>query len=191
RSGPPGRDRPPRSPVPPRAQQLVRVRRQQRQPAVRERELNLRARVHGIGLWRPGVPNPAAFLTGRPTEGADVPNAPAQAKLRRRGSPLVNMIADPATPASPARAAAPPGPGEGRARAAVAVAGLRIVVGSAFGEIATLVEMLDEREGDGIVSPLRFQNSVHNAAAGHLSIAHKNRTPATSLAAGNDTVAMV
>lgn len=139
--------------------------------------MSLRARVLGIGLWRPGFPSAAAFLSGRPTAGADAPNAAAQAKLRRRGSLLVNMIADVATQAS--------------AQAGVPLSGPRIVVGSAFGEIATLVEMLDEREGDGVVSPLRFQNSVHNAAAGHLSIAHKNRAPATSLAAGNDTVAMV
>jgi hypothetical protein len=41
------------------------------------------------------------------------------------------------------------------------------------------------------LSPLRFQNSVHNSAAGQLSIAHKNKLPAISLAAGNDTAAMV
>ena len=68
---------------------------------------------------------------------------------------------------------------------------LRVVVGSAFGELTTLVEMLEERERDGLLSPLRFQNSVHNSAAGQLSIAHKNKAPAMSLAAGNDTVAMV
>ena len=54
---------------------------------------------------------------------------------------------------------------------------LRVVVGSAFGELATLVEMLEERERDGLLSPLRFQNSVHNSAAGQLSIAHKNKAP--------------
>jgi len=139
--------------------------------------LNLRARVLGIGLWAPGFPNPAAWLTGRPTDGADVPNAAAQAKLRRRGSLLVNMVADVAAQAS--------------AQAGVPLGRARIVVGSAFGELGTMVELLDEREGDGVLSPLRFQNSVHNAAAGQLSIAHKNKAPATSVAAGNDTVAMV
>jgi hypothetical protein len=54
-----------------------------------------------------------------------------------------------------------------------------------------MVEMLDERERDGVLSPLRFQNSVHNSAAGQLSIANKNKAQAMSLAAGNDTVAMV
>lgn len=139
--------------------------------------MTLRARVAGIGLWMPGFPNLASWLSGRPVDGADVPNAAAQAKLRRRSSLLVNMVADVASQASE--------------QAGVPLSRLRIVVGSAFGELGTLVAMLDERERDGVLSPLRFQNSVHNAAAGLLSIAHHNKAPATSLAAGNDTVAMV
>ena len=139
--------------------------------------MNLRARVLGIGLWTPGFPSPSAWVAGRPTEGAEVPNAAAQAKLRRRNSLLVNMVADVAAQAS--------------AQAGVPLSRARVVVGSAFGELGTMVELLDERERDGVLSPLRFQNSVHNAAAGQLSIAHGNKTGATSLAAGNDTVAMV
>ena len=144
--------------------------------------MSLRARVLGFGLWMPGFPDPASWLSGQPVAGADIPsasgpNAAAQAKMRRRSSLLVNMVADVATQASE--------------QAGVPLSRLRIVVGSAFGELATLVEMLDERERDGLLSPLRFQNSVHNSAAGHLSIAHRNKTPAMSLAAGNDTVAMV
>jgi hypothetical protein len=130
-----------------------------------------------MGLWLPGFPGPASWLARQPVEGAEVPNAAAAAKLRRRSSLLVNMVTDVASQAS--------------AQAGVPLSRLRIVVGSAYGELATLVEMLDERERDGLVSPLRFQNSVHNAAAGQLSIVHGNKTPATSLAAGNDTVAMV
>jgi hypothetical protein len=135
------------------------------------------ARVLGIGLWMPGFPDAAAWASGRRTEGADQPNAAAQAKMRRRASPLVNMVADVAAQAS--------------AQAGVPLSRARVVVGSAFGELATMIEMLDEREADGVLSPLRFQNSVHNAAAGQLSIAHKNRAPAASLAAGNDTAAIV
>jgi beta-ketoacyl synthase-like protein len=137
----------------------------------------VRARVLGLGLWMPGFPDPGSWLAGKPIDGADVPNAAASAKLRRRGSLLVNMVADVAAQAS--------------AQAGVPLSRARVVVGSAFGEVATLVEMLDEREGDGLLSPLRFQNSVHNSAAGQLSIAHRIKTPAMSLAAGNDTVAMV
>jgi hypothetical protein len=137
----------------------------------------MRARVLGLGLWMPGFPDAASWLAGRPVAGADLPSAAAQANMRRRGSLLVNMVADVAAQAA--------------AQAGVPLSRTRVVVGSAFGELATMVEMLDERERDGVLSPLRFQNSVHNAAAGQLSIAHKNRAPATSLAAGNDTVAMV
>jgi hypothetical protein len=137
----------------------------------------MRARVLGLGLWTPGFPDAASWLAGRPVAGAELPNAAAQANMRRRGSLLVNMVADVAAQTA--------------AQAGVPLSRARVVVGSAFGELATMVEMLDERERDGVLSPLRFQNSVHNAAAGQLSIAHKNRAPATSLAAGNDTVAMV
>jgi hypothetical protein len=122
----------------------------------------------------PGFPDGTSWLAGQRVAGADAPNA-AQ-KMRRRNSLLVDMVADVA--------------GQASAQAGLPLSGLRVVVGSAFGELATLVEMLDEREKDGLLSPLRFQNSVHNTAAGQLSIAHKNRTPAISLAAGNDTVAM-
>ena len=135
----------------------------------------MQARVLGMGLWMPGFPDPASWLSGRPVEGADAPNA--QSKQRRRSSLLVNMVADVAAQAS--------------AQAGVPLSRLRVVVGSAFGELTTLMEMLEERERDGLLSPLRFQNSVHNSAAGQLSIANKNKTPAMSLAAGNDTVAMV
>jgi len=135
----------------------------------------MRARVLGMGLWMPGFPDVATWLAGRGLAGADVPNAAS--KQRRRSSLLVNMVADVAAQAS--------------AQAAVPLSRVRVVVGSAFGELNTLVEMLEERERDGLLSPLRFQNSVHNSAAGQLSIANKNKAAAMSLAAGNDTVAMV
>jgi len=76
-------------------------------------------------------------------------------------------------------------------QAGVSPQSIPIVVGSAYGELGTTIEMLDEMEADGALSPMRFLNSVHNSAAGYLSIAHGNRKSATSLAAGNETVAMV
>src|SRR6185436_4943704 len=162
--------------LPQRPLQLVRVRRQQRRLAVRTEQLTMQARVLGMGLWMPGFPDPASWLSGRPVEGADAPNA--QSKQRRRSSLLVNMVADVAAQAS--------------AQAGVPLSRLRVVVGSAFGELTTLMEMLEERERDGLLSPLRFQNSVHNSAAGQLSIANKNKTPAlTLLALGGDEVLAV
>jgi hypothetical protein len=137
--------------------------------------MEMRARVTGLGLWMPGFPDAASWFARRGVAGADAPPAPGN--QRRRSSLLVNMVAEVAAQAS--------------RQAGAELSRLRIVVGSAFGELATMVSMLEERERDGLLSPLRFQNSVHNAASGHLSIAHTNKSPAMSLAAGNDTVAMV
>ena len=90
----------------------------------------MRARVLGMGLWMPGFPDAQSWLSGRGVAGVDTPNA--QSKQRRRSSLLVNMVADVAAQAS--------------ADAGVPVSRLRVVVGSAFGELTTLVEMLEERE---------------------------------------------
>jgi hypothetical protein len=54
--------------------------------------------------------------------------------------------------------------------------------------MGTTLELL-ERSLESESSPLRFQASVHNAAAGLLSIATKNRSFCTALAAGPGTVA--
>jgi hypothetical protein len=97
--------------------------------------------------------------------------------MRRRASLLINMAAEVAAQAA--------------AQAGVSQAGLPLIVGSAFGELATTMSILRDLEGDGIASPTDFQASVHNSAAGYLSIAHGNQAPCTSIAAGNDTVAMV
>src|SRR6185436_3353102 len=122
RSGSERSDRAAGHALPQRPLQLVRVRRQQRRLVVR----NMKARVLGMGLWMPGFPDPASWLSGRPVEGADAPNA--QSKQRRRSSLLVNMVADVAAQAS--------------AQAGVPLSRLRVVVGSAFGELTTLMEML-------------------------------------------------
>jgi len=99
------------------------------------------------------------------------------ARPRRRTSLLGQMVAEVAAQAA--------------AQAGVSLSRVPVVMGSAFGEMATTVEMLGEREQDGTISPTRFHNSVHNSSAGHLSIAHKNTSFTTSIAAGNETVAMV
>ena len=69
-------------------------------------------------------------------------------------------------------------------------AALPMVFGSGNGEIAVTSVLLSMmNRGDRALSPARFQSSVHNTAAGQLSIALRNRTPATCLAAGNATPA--
>ncbi len=65
-----------------------------------------------------------------------------------------------------------------------------IVHGTALGEIATTVELLDMmHEGDGALSPLRFAGSVHNTAIGQLAIACGHTGWSTTVSAGQHTVA--
>jgi len=139
----------------------------------------LSAAVLGVGLWMPGFPDAAAWRRGQRITGdaAAAPPPRLPPKLRRRTSLLIRMVAEVAAQAVE--------------QAGVSPQSIPIVIGSAFGELGTTIEMLDEMEADGVLSPMRFHNSVHNSAAGYLSIAHGNRKSATSLAAGNETVAMV
>ncbi len=74
--------------------------------------------------------------------------------------------------------------------AGLPLANAAIVHGTAFGEIATTVELLDMmRDGDGALSPLRFATSVHNTATGQLAIAQGHTGRSTTLSAGEQTVA--
>lgn len=138
------------------------------------------ATVLGVGLWTPEFPDAAAWSRGQRVAdpAAAVPPPRLPPRLRRRTSLLIRMVAEVAAQALE--------------QAGVSPDSIPMVVGSAFGELGTTVEMLDELEAEGgLLSPTRFHNSVHNSAAGYLSIAHGNRTSSTSLAAGNETVAMV
>jgi hypothetical protein len=66
-----------------------------------------------------------------------------------------------------------------------------MVLGSAYGEIAAAVEMICSfREDEGIPSPTRFHNSVHNAPVAYVSMATGNQGLATATAAGNETAGM-
>jgi 3-oxoacyl-[acyl-carrier-protein] synthase-1 len=67
---------------------------------------------------------------------------------------------------------------------------LPLFFGSAYGEMATTITLLDQMLLEPTVSPVKFQASVHNNAAGLLSLTTENRSPATAIAAGEDTVAM-
>lgn len=120
----------------------------------------------GVGFWERTVDGdgaPAAALLG--------------ARARGRASSLTLMFAEVA---------------EQAARSAHFEWGqFASIYGSALGEMERLMQLLEglhsaRRE----VSPLRFQTSVHNAAAGQLSIATHNHNFSTSLAAGEHTVAL-
>ena len=67
---------------------------------------------------------------------------------------------------------------------------MQTVFGSAYGEILIAFEQLDMIEREGVPSPARFKNSVHNTASGHVSIATGNTGFTTALAAGPATFAM-
>jgi hypothetical protein len=65
-----------------------------------------------------------------------------------------------------------------------------VIYASAWGEMQTTIGLLAMmHEDDGAVSPTRFHNSVHNTAAGYLSIATANTGFATALAGGPATCA--
>lgn len=129
----------------------------------------------GEGLWAPGFRDAGAWLRGEPDPA--VASAPAEllpAALRRRASALSRMVAEVAS-----AAAAGSGADLGR---------VSIVLGSAFGELGAAVEMIRSfRDGEGMPSPTRFHNSVHNTAVAYASMAAGNHGLATAVAAGDDT----
>lgn len=132
--------------------------------------------VTGLGLWAPGYPSLAAFLRGERDERAtDPPCGWVPARLLRGSSRLTRMLGEAAEQAT--RAA-------GRDPTKVAT-----VYTSSYGEIETMVLLLDAIfRGDGQLSPMRFKNSVHNAASGLGSIGQSNTSFSTALAGGARSV---
>lgn len=135
--------------------------------------------VLGVGVWTAAAPNLAAFLAGQRTD-ADSSKPRAQLlspRMRGRASLLTAMFADVVEQATQA--------------AAVEPRTLPCIFGSAYGEMGTTLTLIDQLyAGDGQLSPAKFQASVHNTAAGQLSIALGNPLFSTSIAAGYDTLAM-
>jgi hypothetical protein len=116
------------------------------------------------GYQRPGDSQPIGELIDK--------------RARRRTSPFTKALAD-----------AYQGALEQSGFAADEVA---TVFGSALGEAATMISLLDQMFGNDHkpLSPMRFAMSVHNAAAGVVSTATHNRGFYTSLGADFDTPAM-
>ena len=133
------------------------------------------AYVSGVGLWAPGFANVEAWLAGAPDANVTEPKPALIApKLVRRTSFLTRMAADVLA----------------QAQAGSDLGQVMTVYASANGEIRTLAALLEMLRGDGIYSPIRFQNSVHNTAAGHLSIATANANFTSSIGGGEESVAM-
>ncbi len=119
--------------------------------------------VHGAAWWT--------------EEEGDLRPALLPPRLRRRTSPLTRAVAEVV-----ARL---------QAQTGVDPAKVPMIHASAMGEIGTTLGLLAMmQEGNGAVSPTRFHNSVHNTAAGYVSIATGNRGFSTALAAGSQTPAM-
>jgi 3-oxoacyl-[acyl-carrier-protein] synthase-1 len=142
-------------------------------------ELPPRRAIHvvGLGFWARGVPDVAAWLSGRVDAGVTEPPAALLAsRTRGRASSLTRMLAEVIAQAYAAD------------RSALSTAAL--VFGSAYGEMETTLELLASlQEERALLSPLRFFASVHNNAAGVLSVQTSNRSFSTSLAAGSWTAA--
>jgi Beta-ketoacyl synthase, N-terminal domain len=135
----------------------------------------MRAYLEGIGLLGPGLrgwqESRAALAGERPYESAPTGIPPSEllppAERRRAGVPVRLALAAGAQ----AFAAA------GRDAAATAT-----VFTSSEGDGQILHEICSTLATTGReVSPTRFMNSVHNAAAGYWSIATRSREPSTSL----------
>lgn len=136
-----------------------------------------RVAVLGVGMWQPTFPNAQSWLAGTPDETAQKPLGQALDRVnRRRAGQLGRALADVAA--------------EAIAMAKVDGGTVATIVGSAIGEAATMIGLLDQMwRHQQPMSPADFTVSVHNAASGLISIANKNRGMTTSIAADENTPA--
>jgi hypothetical protein len=133
--------------------------------------------VLDAAFWAPGYGTLAEWMAGRRGEATDPPATLLAARVRGRASLLSRMLAEVV--------------GKVAAEGSVDLASVSMIFGSAYGEMSTTLALLDTIvESDSLLSPIRFQASVHNTAAGLLSIQLSNRSFSTALAAGEQTAAM-
>ncbi len=135
--------------------------------------------VRGLGFWATGFPTLEALVNQQPD--ADVVKPPckiAKSRLMRGTSLLTRMLVEAGAQAGQ--------------DANIDMSEAAVVFGSAFGETQIAIDQLSMmRTGDGIVSPARFKNSVHNTGAGVFSIATANRNFVSALAGGWETTASI
>lgn len=143
---------------------------------------SLSARIAGIGFWADGLPSweaARAFARdGTLPDGAAAKPSPAllAPNERRRAPETVAVALDVAQAAC--------------ADAAVEPASLPSVFASTHGDLAITDYMCETLAGTpSDISPTRFHNSVHNAAAGYWTIGTGCLQPATALSAHRATFA--
>ncbi len=133
--------------------------------------------VSGVGFWAPGCPNAEAWAAGREEPSAIRPPCDIlNPRIGRYCSLVTRMAVETFTQA-------------GR-QAQADLSEVASVFGSAYGEIQIAFEQLEMIRQEGVPSPARFKNSVHNTASGHVSIATGNTGFSTAVAAGQATFAM-
>lgn len=141
---------------------------------------DMRIHVDGVGLWSPQLGEFSAlrlWLAGRPAPapGAKPPAATLPANERRRAPESVLLAVEAA--------------GQAVAMSGHEAGGLACVFGSAFGDQAItdyMCEVLARAPTE--LSPTRFHNSVHNAAAGYWTIATGCHAPSSAICAYRDTL---
>lgn len=140
-------------------------------------------RVRGIGAWATGMPGwdaMRAVARGEATPAADAPRRPAPEMLppneRRRAPDSVLLALDAAQAACRAAGADP--------------AALSSVFASTHGDLTITDAMCATlARAPAEVSPTRFHNSVHNAAAGYWTIGQGCRAASTAISAYRATLA--
>ena len=141
------------------------------------------ARIEGIGFWSKGLPS-WAEATAFAREGTLPENAPGRpspqllaANERRRAPESVAVALEVALAACQAAGRDP--------------AALPSVFASTHGDLGITDHMCETLAGDdpAAISPTRFHNSVHNAAAGYWTIGAACMHPATALSAYGATFA--
>lgn len=127
----------------------------------------------GIAIWSPGYASARAFAAGLADPSVtDCDNPWVPSRLGRGSSRLTRMLGEVAARAC-AHAGADP-------------KFVATVYGSGYGEIETMLALLETIfAGDGQLSPMRFKNSVHNAASGLCAIGTGNTGFSTAIAAGD------
>ena len=134
--------------------------------------------VAGVGFFTPRYASLAALRAGEVSADPRLPSGELLDKhSRRRASDLTKACADVYQQAL--------------AHTGLDAISCGAVFGSALGEAGTTIGLLDQLwRGPGMLSPMRFAASVHNTAAGVVSISTKNTGFSTALGADFDTPAM-
>ncbi len=136
--------------------------------------------VEGMALWTPHFANVTAWREGRRSEAVKLPPAETLGvRTRGRSSVLTRAFAEVyGQLEKPYMRHVEPG------------VGVPTIYASCFGEMETTLKLLDQMDEEPVLSPIRFQGSVHNTASGRISLETKNRAFSTALAAGPATFAM-